>query len=157
VLDRSLGVSELPISDRYNLYHNIFYSPYEFAEGGHLHREYLFKFIKPIYNQWCYMLDDDNLLHPKLIEFFLESELKCDAYLFALLDASGKQMFPAIKEGIKIGRVDTAMLLFKLKCTEGFKFQDRYHADGEFIMNVYQKYNMCFVNQPMAYYNKLRA
>lgn len=140
------------------LLHN---SPYENAIGGHLHRNFIFRILKTqIPEEWCYMLDDDNLIHHKLIDFFVNNEFldKATWAFFSMVRNDGSVM-EADTNNIKVGHVDTSMVLFKAKVLNGFIFENDYTADGKFIgyLNQTRRTEMYYWPVVMAYYNKLRG
>lgn len=158
-LSGTLDSNYIPLENNENLTIFHFPSPYENAIGGHLHRNFIFRVLSTqIPEEWCYMLDDDNLIHSKLIDYFVNHDLNGNVLFFSLQRNDGSVM-EANLDNIKIGHIDTAMIMFRAKKVNGFKFENRYTSDGEFIEYLYHMCKTEFNYWPvvMAYYNRLSS
>lgn len=133
----------------------------KYAIAGHAHRNIVLRALETISTKaWIYNLDDDNLLHPNLISFLLRNERKLKrkrGVIFSQQFKDGRLRLGIDK--IKVGYVDTAMILFKSKYLRGLKFQENdYCGDGLFIENFYKKHKRkIYLEQtPLCYYNFLK-
>jgi hypothetical protein len=140
------------------------------AVAGHYHRNFVLNRLheKAKYNvsvmhsDWVYQLDDDNVLHPELLRF-LKNEydlLKATrVIMFDQVFKNGSTRLKVDRSNIKIGFVDTAMMICRLSAIGKTRYDiEDYCADGKFISEVYQanKELTIFYNQPLCYYNYLR-
>jgi len=101
-------------------------------------------------NTFIYFLDDDNTIHPDL---------------YKLLDGIQPGKFYTFNQEnrfngncIKLGYIDSAMFLIDYSLIKDIKWvNDRYDADGLFIMSVYDSNpdKWVYVNDINCYYNKL--
>ena len=122
----------------------------------------------PFYNEWFYLLDDDNILHENF--FRLASVIKLTEITNRNLgilvfnqyiggkDFTGLEYRIASEENTKIGGIDAAQYIVKRKMLSlptGFSYNLHYCADGmlmNFLLTVYPEV-FSFVNETYCYYN----
>lgn len=139
------------------------------AVAGHYHRNFVIDNLmdracqNPDYgNYWIYQLDDDNIIHPDLIQFIRnEHELlkETKVFMFDQKLRNGATRLRINREQVKVGFVDTAMMICRLSAIGMIRYDEEdYCADGKFISQVYEsnRYYTLFYNQPLCYYNYLR-
>lgn len=97
-----------------------------------------------------YYLDDDNIVHPNLYK------------LLNIIDNTKLYTFNhknRIKgNNIKVGYIDTAMIIIPYKLCEGIKWKlHLYDADGYYIKECYDKNENIhiYLDNDLCYYNKI--
>ncbi len=162
VLDNAIKTNyqSLRLAESDNLKINLLVSPHTRAPGGHAHRNFVLDLLEGDDEQWIYNLDDDNILHPGFINFFLtDNELdNYDVALFAQILADGTLRLNANTDSIKVNHVDTAMCLFRKKALrDGLRYVESYCGDGYFLEALFNNNsNKFFIrNTPLCYYNYL--
>lgn len=139
------------------------------AVAGHYHRNFVIdklavqaSYDNTLQSAWIYHLDDDNIMHSNLL-YFLYKEYNLLRYarvlLFDQVMPNGKDRLIVNRDQIKVGFVDTAMMLCRFAAIGSTRFDvEDYCADGKFIASVYKdNYQQTVIyNQPLCYYNYLR-
>lgn len=110
---------------------------------------------------WIWILDDDNRIHIKFFEllsdyFEFANTKAVDAFVFGQnrFDALGD--LEAAPENMRVGRVDTAQVVFRKKLLNGLRFKENSKvADGEFYEALYKSApdRFVFVKQLATYWN----
>lgn len=110
---------------------------------------------------WIWILDDDNRIHLKFFELLSEYLAKSiqsttGAFVFGQnrFDALGD--LEAAPENMRVGRVDTAQVVFRKKLLNGLRFpEDSKVADGIFYEALYKANpeQFVFVKQIATYFN----
>lgn len=111
--------------------------------------------------EYLYFLDDDNIIHPRLIP------------LLEKLTASGERPVIVVNQALKSGELrlratlpphpngtDTAQVLIPRELTLGHKWDtNMYEADGKFFGEIFNenKERFVVVNEVACYYNYLRS
>lgn len=117
-------------------------------------------------DSWVYFLDDDNLIHPKLVEFVNSGKLSYWTELNNPPRVKGL-IFGQTGEGltrmpnvnwIKVCHVDQAQYFLHYSLIGKLRFLQVYEADGHFIERIFNEHGKSIVimNEIMCYYNKLR-
>jgi predicted O-methyltransferase YrrM len=150
----------ISLKENENLKIKLLVSPFTNVSGGHAHRNIILDLLEADDEQWVYNLDDDNILHPGFIDFFVNDGTLNDfeVVLVSQITFNGTLRLQADINSIKVNHVDTAMCLFKMKALNGLRFGNDYCADGYFIESLYNNKNNRFYinNTPLCYYNYLK-
>lgn len=115
-------------------------------------------------DDWFYILDDDNVVHPDfyktVISYLNKSKVK--ALLFNQYvggkDFTGLEIREIDPNNVKVKKVDSAQLLMRVDLWDkSVGFGGGYFADGEFIESVYEKWsdNFQIIQKVLCYYNYL--
>ena len=105
---------------------------------------------------WVYQLDDDNLLHPKLLPTLYKMMRKHpDSPLFVFWQAPRYQ--PKTLAEIKLGFCDTAMHVFRSDLAKGVYFPLNFAADGIFLEGLVRKAgdSAILIPKNLCYYNAI--
>jgi hypothetical protein len=114
----------------------------EFLE---LHRD---SFTK---EDWVYILDDDNILHPKFLEEWNNlNSLDCSIVTWGQIGRLRPTDQP------RVGNIDTACYMFKPFDLPNLYFETSYEADGIFAAEAARLGTLICVEQYLCYYNALR-
>jgi len=111
---------------------------------------------------FVYFLDDDNILHPKLVTTLLKlnAEKGSDIGLLHQQYVGNYTKVRTINNfSIKTGGIDIAQICVPSFWIKKLKWNlCSYNADGDFICTLYRNHSDRFIfeNQPLAYYNKLQ-
>jgi hypothetical protein len=130
--------------------------------GGHALRNDALEYLKSYDDEadsWVYSLDDDNLLHPGLINTLLTENLdEYDMIAGVQIMKNGTIRLDTGADKMKVCHVDTASCAFKWELIRDKKYEPNdYCADGLFVEAVYPTAKNClFVYKPICYYNYLR-
>ena len=162
VLDRSLkkDYKNICLIENAHLRIKLLISSNTNCTGGHAHRNLILDLLEENKEQWVYNLDDDNILHPGFIDFFINDDKIEDheVVLVSQLLSDGTLRLQADADTIKVNHVDTAMCLFKMKALNGgLRFIENYCGDGYFIEALHNDANnrLYIHNAPLCYYNYL--
>ena len=76
VLDRSLkkDYKNICLIENAHLKIKLLISSNTNSTGGHAHRNLILDLLEENKEQWVYNLDDDNILHPGFIDFFINDD-----------------------------------------------------------------------------------
>ena len=115
---------------------------------------------------WIYILDDDNEMHPELfseINMSLEKNPEKEGFIFSQningKDFTGLKVREALPENVKVQRIDMAQFLLKRSLIGKNRFAPgTYVADGIFIEELFQKNpeKFLFVDKILCNYNSLK-
>lgn len=128
-----------------NVLVSVLLSDKEKVIAGHYHRNIILNSLEKsedyeiIKNDWCYNLDDDNILHPLLTSLIANHEaIRSDVILFSQALHNNALRLKADKNNVEVCHVDTAMILFRISAIQGSRFiEDDYCADGHFIKAIW--------------------
>jgi hypothetical protein len=111
-------------------------------------------------NQWVYVLDDDNLIHPNMYSALSEvyisnSAVKAIVFSQLMSPSSIRNVSP---DTIKVCKIDQAQYIVSKELIRDLRYQQTYIADGYFIEELYNKHKNDFalIQKPICYYNKLK-
>src|SRR4051794_18544377 len=138
VLDNSLRkhYQNIHLNDHDHLNIKLLVSPYTNGLGGYAQRNMVLDLLEENKEQWVYNLDDDNILHPGFIDFFISDANidNHDVVLVSQILSDGNLRLKADADNIKVFHVDIAMYSFKLKALEGgVRFEEEYCGDGYLV------------------------
>lgn len=94
---------------------------------------------------YCYVLDDDNILHPDF-EDIVKPYLKAKNYDWIGFNSTERAY------RCEINQIDQAQFIWK---NNGQKYPLEYNGDGQFAVK-YNKANPIIIERILSYYNKLR-
>lgn len=129
------------------------------------------KFINKIFDEiqddeWVYVLDDDNQMHPELIETIKTEMTKYPAaqgFIFSQSvgkkDFSGLDIREAKPENVKVQSIDMGQFFLKKSLIGEKRLESmKYVADGVFIEELYKEKtkDFIFIDKVLCYYNSLR-
>jgi hypothetical protein len=141
-------------------------SVHEKADKGYTHRNTILDLLEEnvetidIGQQWVYNLDDDNILHPYFLPLLLKKQPDdVDVLVVNQEQLNGYTRFIASWEGINTGKVDLAMLIFKIKALKGNRFNEAGTRPSEQFVQAICNANKTqtqIINEKCSYYNYLR-
>lgn len=102
-------------------------------------------------DDWVYILDDDNIFHPKLYDR-IEDFDRMDAGIITWSQEGRLKATGAPREG----NIDTACYMFKPARSNGLRFEMKYGADGIFAYEMSKRSTLIKVDEELCYYNYLR-
>ena len=116
---------------------------------------------------WVYILDDDNIMHPKLLEEIVYNYQHlsglCEGYIFMQFvnfkDFTNQKIRKIDENNVKPQHIDMAQFLLKRSLIGDHRFvPNTYIADGIFIEKIYNenRQNFHFIHDSLCYYNYLQ-
>lgn len=102
-------------------------------------------------DDWVYILDDDNIFHPKLAKMIDELMLM-DA---GMITWAQENRLPATSSP-REQNIDTACYMFRPSRSGGLRFTMSYGADGVFAHELSKRTTLKMIDQELCYYNYLR-
>lgn len=106
---------------------------------------------------FLYFLDDDNLMHPRLVELVEDHQESRNALVVQQVEKNGTLRLRANVPSI--GNIDTAQVVLPRELVGSHRWPvGRYDADGVFFAAIYREHpeRFVFVQEPASYYNALR-
>ena len=119
---------------------------------GYPQRNYALDLIE---DDWCYFLDDDNILHPDLIgeiENIVDGRIEGILFRQELSSNDIRLIDP------RQCHMDIAQFALRKKLIGDKRFEIGYTADGKFIQEIYNDNHdkILRIEEPLCYYNYLR-
>ena len=122
--------------------------------GNPLRNEFLDKFEEQFTeNDWVYILDDDNIIHPEWYPTIISTLQTIDMNV-NFINWSQKDWVSATKTP-KVGNIDTACYMYKPKSFENIRYEMDYTADGMFAQTIYELSTPLTLMKELCYYNYL--
>lgn len=119
--------------------------------------EYIKNNLNPSDNDWFYILDDDNILHPDWwnnIQPYLNST---DAIItWGQIWSTGEPRVEPTNEP-KIAKIDTSQYMVRWSVAKNLRFENIYEADGIYAEEASKQGKVLMLNEYLGYYNFLRA
>lgn len=119
--------------------------------------EYIKNNLNPTDNDWLYILDDDNVIHPEWWNK-VKIHLNQDASIitWGQIWATGEpRTEPTDKP--KIATIDTSQYIVSWKVAKDLRFEHIYEADGIYAEEAAKRGKVLMLNEYLGYYNFLRA
>lgn len=139
-----------------------------FMEGipGDMGHAFINKFIDQIPDdEWIYVLDDDNVIHPHFFSEILNAEKmnpEKEGFIFSQhvggKDFTGLEIREASSENVKVQKIDMAQFVLKKSLVADKRLVAMtYTADGIFIEELYKEKQDQFsiIDKVLCYYNRL--
>ena len=139
-----------------------------FMEGipGDMGHAFINKFIDEIPDdEWIYVLDDDNVIHPEFFSEILNAAKmnpEKEGFIFSQYvggkDFTGLEIREASSENVKVQKIDMAQFLLKKSLVSDKRLVGMtYTADGIFIEELYKEKQDQFliIDKVLCYYNSL--
>jgi hypothetical protein len=126
--------------------------------GGYRTKNALLEAIPESPEEWVILLDDDNVLHPRLLVRFAEvidqeTEaviVSCESALHGLLRAA--------PENVKVGSIDAAQAILRRDCVGERRWRHLYTGDGRLLEQLVPELKkVVYLDEVLAYHNKLQA
>ena len=118
--------------------------------------EYIKNQLNPSDNDWVYILDDDNVIHPEWWNN-IQSHLNTDASIitWGQLWASGEPRTEPT-DTPKIAKIDTSQYMVRWNVAKNLRFEHIYEADGIYAEEASKLGSVKKLDQYLGYYNFLR-
>jgi hypothetical protein len=119
--------------------------------------------IELIESGWVMFLDDDNTVHPEMLDTFWYHTAKyknAQAFIFATaIGPDGREYVKTRMDGIAPGHIDTAQFIVSRHLIGEVRWDPcAYDADGIFITEIYKRRKETFVLiDGIVYYNALSS
>jgi hypothetical protein len=127
--------------------------------GGNSQRNWAIELME---SGFLYFLDDDNLLHERLLEALVEERRRwpnCGGFMFHQRSRKNRRNLRALRANVRPGAIDTGQFVVHRDVIGNVRWEP-FHpcADGTFIRAVYQANSdrFRFVDEVLCYYNELR-
>lgn len=122
--------------------------------GNPLRNEFLDLFSdKFTDDDWVYILDDDNILHPEwyptILKFFQDKDQNLNFINWGQVEWLPPSLSP------KVGNIDTACFMYKPTSFSEHRYEMDYTSDGIFAEKIFEVSNPTTIMKELAYYNFL--
>jgi glycosyltransferase involved in cell wall biosynthesis len=113
-------------------------------------------------DEWIYLLDDDNILHPNFNELIPEITNDINILVFNQYiggkDFTGLEFREAKVENTKVGGVDAAQYIIRAKMIKSNNYKSDYCADGILMESLIKDHlnEFKFINKVYCFYNSLK-
>lgn len=119
--------------------------------------EYIKNNLNPSDNDWIYVLDDDNVLHPEWWSSIQEHLDSSDAVItWGQCWSTGEPRTEPTSEP-KIAKIDTSQYMVRWSVAKDLRFELIYEADGIYAEEAAKRGTVKKLDQYLGYYNFLRA
>lgn len=131
-------------------------SPYT-GDHGNPNRNYALDNLEMNNDDWFYILDDDNLIHPDWYNNIKDHLESASMINWGQCFYDGKTRFNAT-DNLMADRVDTAQYMMKWGAVKSLKYQSHYEADGDYANRAAKlcQGNILKIDKDLCYYNALR-
>jgi glycosyltransferase involved in cell wall biosynthesis len=119
--------------------------------------EYIKENLNPSDNDWVYILDDDNILHPNWwnsIQSHLSSQ---DAVITWGQVWANEEPRTEATDTPRIATIDTSQYMVRWSVAKNLRFEHIYEADGIYAEEAAKQGSVKKLDQYLGYYNFLRA
>jgi glycosyltransferase involved in cell wall biosynthesis len=119
--------------------------------------EYIKENLNPTDNDWIYILDDDNIIHPNWWNT-VQSYSNTDAGIltWGQVWASGEPRTEPT-DTPKIAKIDTSQYMVRWSIAKNLRFEHIYEADGIYAEEAAKQGSVRKLDQYLGYYNFLRS
>jgi len=119
--------------------------------------EYIKNKLNPSDNDWVYILDDDNVIHPEWWSN-IQSHLNTDASIITWGQVWANNEPRTEPTDIpKIATIDTSQYMVRWDVAKNLRFESIYEADGIYAEEASKQGSVRKLDQYLGYYNFLRA
>ena len=128
------------------------------GDSGNPNRNYALDTLKMEDNDWFYILDDDNIIHPNWYESIkphLESEANVINWGQCFYNGISRSN---ASDNLTQDRVDTAQYMMRWGAVKSLRYSSHYESDGDYANQAAKLClgNILTINQNICYYNALR-
>jgi glycosyltransferase involved in cell wall biosynthesis len=119
--------------------------------------QYIKEYLNPSDNDWIYILDDDNVIHPNWWNS-VQPHLNTDSAII-----TWGQVWPTGEprttptDDPKIATIDTSQYMVRWNVAKNLNFEYIYEADGIYAEEAAKRGKVLMLNQYLGYYNFLRS
>lgn len=118
--------------------------------------------LDEIADGWVYILDDDNLLHPGLPAALARLVADRPEVRLAVVaqELPGGAVRRPAPDAMRVDGVDAAQLLIRRDAIGGYRIPETYAGDGMLAAHLAAALpaeQVAYLDEPLAYYNRLRA
>jgi glycosyltransferase involved in cell wall biosynthesis len=120
--------------------------------------EYIKNNLDPTDNDWIYILDDDNIIHPNWwgrVSNYLDDE-GVAVMTWGQVWATGEPRTEPTNEP-KIAKIDTSQYMVRWSVAKNLRFEHIYEADGIYAEEAAKQGKVLMLNEYLGYYNFLRS
>lgn len=119
--------------------------------------EFIKEHLNPSDNDWVYILDDDNIIHPNWWNN-IQQHLNSDASIITWGQVWANETPRTEPTDIpKIATIDTSQYMVKWSVAKNLQFEHIYEADGIYAEEVAKQGSVLKLDQYLGYYNYLRS
>jgi glycosyltransferase involved in cell wall biosynthesis/predicted O-methyltransferase YrrM len=119
--------------------------------------EYIKNNLHPSDNDWVYILDDDNVIHPEWWSN-VQSHLNTDASIITWGQVwANNEPRTAPTNTPKIATIDTSQYMVRWNVAKNLRFEPIYEADGIYAEETSKQGSVKKLDKYLGYYNFLRA
>lgn len=132
-----------------------FYCPETGASGNHA-RNFALDSLKLEDDDWVYILDDDNIVHPRWYEVIKQHmHLDVPMLTWGQVHKDGNPRLRPTGDP-RVGNIDTACYMVRGYVMRNTRFPLEYTADGMLAEQIARNLGVHTINDYLAYYNYLR-
>jgi glycosyltransferase involved in cell wall biosynthesis len=119
--------------------------------------EYIKEQLNPSDNDWIYILDDDNILHPNWWNT-IQSYLNTDSSIITWGQVwANEEPRTQATDTPKIATIDTSQYMVRWSVAKNLRFENIYEADGIYAEEAAKQGSVLKLDQYLGYYNFLRS
>lgn len=119
--------------------------------------DYIKNNLNPTDNDWIYILDDDNIIHPEWWNNIQSHLNSADSIItWGQVWASGEPRTEPT-DTPKIATIDTSQYMVRWSVAKNLRFENIYEADGIYAEDAAKLGSVKKLNQYLGYYNFLRS
>jgi glycosyltransferase involved in cell wall biosynthesis len=119
--------------------------------------EYIKNNLNPSDNDWVYVLDDDNILHPNWWST-IQNHLNSDAAIITWGQVwASEEPRTEATDTPKIATIDTSQYMVRWNVAKNLRFEHIYEADGIYAEEAAKRGSVLKLDEYLGYYNFLRS
>lgn len=112
------------------------------------------RLLDQIHDGWVYILDDDTIMHPDLLDW-CRTVVGPDTQAVAVnMELPGGVLHAHPNPAV--GSVDIGQVVIRRSYLAGKRLPETYEGDGELLSELLTGPNIVYLDETLAYYNKLR-
>lgn len=106
---------------------------------------------------WVLVLDDDTLMHRRLLHWFMRSKDEAPAVIVSQERADG-EILHAAPGNVRPGMIDIGQAILRRDLIGKRRIPERYDGDGEFLVRVLDSGKVgVYVDRVLSYHNRLEV